>query len=141
MSGEILEEFASIFYPKSHAVIGTSAQVRKFGGRFLRALLSFGYVGKLYAMNPRESQVLGLETYHRVGDIPGTVDSASIAVPAQAVPGIVEECLTKGIKALAHFLGYHERRDAVLSQGSKRGLTADCTGRVDGFDKERGDIL
>jgi len=88
-----------MFYPKSHAVIGASANVRKFGGRFLGTLLSFGYGGKLYAVNPRESQVLGLETYARVGDIPEPVDFASIAVPARAVPEVVEECLSKGIKA------------------------------------------
>jgi len=88
-----------MFYPKSHAVIGASANVRKFGGRFLGVLLSFGYGGKLYAVNPQESEVLGLETYARVGDIPGPVDLASIAVPARAVPEVIEECLAKGIKA------------------------------------------
>jgi acyl-CoA synthetase (NDP forming) len=88
-----------MFYPKSQAVIGASANVRKFGGRFLGVLLAFGYKGKLYAVNPQESQILGLETYARVGDIPGPVDLASVAVPARAVPEVIEECLAKGIKA------------------------------------------
>ncbi|MBI2329615.1 MAG: CoA-binding protein, partial [Chloroflexi bacterium] len=70
------------------------------GGRFLRGLVSFGYAGKLYPVNPQESQILGLKTYSRVGDIPGPVDFATITVPARAVPEIVEECLTKGIKAV-----------------------------------------
>ncbi len=100
MPRDRLEEFAAIFYPKSHVVIGASANVRKFGGRFLGALRSFGYQGKLYAVNPQESQILGLETYARVGDIPQPVDSASVAVPARFVPGIVAECLAKGIKAV-----------------------------------------
>ena len=99
MASNRLEEFAPMFYPKSHAVIGASANVRKFGGGFLRTLLSFGYGGRLYAVNPQESQILGLETYARVGDIPEPVDFASIAVPAAVVPGVVEECLAKGIKA------------------------------------------
>jgi len=100
MSNNRLEEFAPMFYPKSHAVIGASANVRKFGGRFLATLLAFGYGGKLYAVNPQEKEILGLETYARVGDIPEPVDFASIAVPARAVPEIVEECLAKGIKAV-----------------------------------------
>jgi len=95
-----LEELAPVFYPRSHVVIGASANPRKFGGRFLGALLSFGYQGKLYAVNPQESQILGLETYPRVVDIPEPVDSASIAVPARFVPEVVEECLAKGIKAV-----------------------------------------
>ncbi len=48
-------------------------------------------------MNPQESQILGLKTYPRVGDIPEPVDFAIITVPAQAVPEVVEECLTKRI--------------------------------------------
>jgi acyl-CoA synthetase (NDP forming) len=88
-----------MFYPKTHAVIGASANARKFGGRYLGVSLSFGYRGKLYAVNPQESQVLGLETYARVGDIPEPVDFATIAVPARAVPEVVEECLAKGVKA------------------------------------------
>ncbi|MBI3040603.1 MAG: CoA-binding protein [Chloroflexi bacterium] len=95
-----LGEFAPIFYPKSQAVIGASADAGKFGGRFLKGLVSFGYTGKLYPVNPQESQILGLKTYSRVGDIPGPVDFATITVPARAVPEIVEECLAKGIKAV-----------------------------------------
>jgi acyl-CoA synthetase (NDP forming) len=100
MSGNRLTEFAPIFYPKSHAVIGASASERKFGGRFLKTLLNFGYSGKVYPVNPQESEVLGLKTYARVSDIPGPVEFASIAVPARAVPGVVEECLSKGVKAV-----------------------------------------
>ena len=80
-------------------MIGASADVRKFGGRFLDTLLSFGYSGKTYPVNPQESQIQGLKVYPRVGDIPEPVDFATITVPARAVPGVVEECLAKGIKA------------------------------------------
>ncbi len=100
MAKDKREEFASIFYPKSHAVIGASADPRKFGGRFLRALLTFGYSGKLYPVNPQESEILGLKTYSKVGDIPEPVEFASITIPAQGVPQVVEECLAKGVKAV-----------------------------------------
>jgi len=62
-------------------------------------LLSFGYAGKTYPVNPHESEIHGLKTYPRVGDIPEPVDFATISVPAQAVPEVVEECLAKGVKA------------------------------------------
>ena len=129
VSGNRLEAFAPIFYPKSHAVIGASANVRKFGGRFLASLLSFGYKGKLYAVNPQESEVLGLKTYARVSDIPGAVDSASIAVPARAVPEVVEECLAKGIKAVQVLsAGFSEageeggRLESEIARTAARGL-------------------
>lgn len=95
-----LEEFAPIFYPKSHAIIGASADIAKFGGRFLRVLLAFGYSGKLYPVNPQESEILGLKTYPRITDIPEPIEFATITTPAPTVPPIVEECLAKGVKAV-----------------------------------------
>ena len=95
-----LEEFASIFQPRSHAVVGASADVTKFGGRFIRVLLTFGYPGKLYPVNPRESDILGIKTFSRVTDIPEEVEFATITTPAPTVPAIVNECLAKGIKAV-----------------------------------------
>jgi len=100
VTGNRLTEFAPIFYPKSHAVIGASVNTRKFGGRYLRTLLDFGYKGKVYPVNPQENEVFGLQTYASVTDIPEPVEFASVAVPARAVPGVVEECLLKGVKAL-----------------------------------------
>jgi acyl-CoA synthetase (NDP forming) len=95
-----LEKFALIFQPRSHAVVGASSDVTKFGGRFLRVLLNFGYPGKLYPVNPNESDILGLKTFPRVADIPEAVEFATITTPAPTVPTIVEECLVKGIKAV-----------------------------------------
>jgi acyl-CoA synthetase (NDP forming) len=95
-----LEEFASIFRPRSHAVIGASADVTKFGGRFLRVLLTFGYPGKLYPVNPHETDILGIKTFLHVTDIPEPVEFATITTPAPTVPTILEECLAKGIKAV-----------------------------------------
>ena len=95
-----LKEFAPIFRPRSHAVVGASADVTKFGGRFLRVLLAFGYPGKLYPVNPHESDILGLKTFPHVADIPEAVEFATITTPAPTVPAIVEECLAKGIKAV-----------------------------------------
>ena len=109
MVSDRLDGFTSIFYPKSHAIIGASVNTRKYGGRFLRILLSFGYAGNIYPVNPQESQILGFKTYSRVSDLPEAVDLATITVPAPAVPAIVEECLAKGIKAVQVFAaGFRE---------------------------------
>jgi acyl-CoA synthetase (NDP forming) len=96
----LLEEFAPVFYPQAHAIIGASSNGRKFGGRYLQALLNFGYSGRLYPVNPQETEVQGLRTFPSVTDIPEVVDFASVAVPARAVPGVVEECLAKGVRAV-----------------------------------------
>lgn len=100
MASDRLEGFDSIFYPKSQAVIGASANLNNFGGRYLRVLLDFGYAGKVFPVHPRESEILELKTYPSVIDIPEPVDFATISIPAAAVPQVVEECLAKGINAV-----------------------------------------
>jgi acyl-CoA synthetase (NDP forming) len=87
------------FYPKSVAVIGVSADENAFGTRYLRALLKFGFKGKLYPVNPRAGSLLGVKVYPSIGDIPDSVDLAVISVPGRAVPGVLESCLPKGIKS------------------------------------------
>ncbi|MBI2910416.1 MAG: CoA-binding protein [Chloroflexi bacterium] len=96
--GSKLEELAPLFYPRSLALIGASSDDSKFGGRFLRSVLRFGFKGELYLVNPRESEILGMRTYPSILDVPHEVDLAGIAVPAKAVPQVLEECLAKGVK-------------------------------------------
>jgi len=90
---------AQFFHPRSIAVIGVSAEVNAFGTRYLTGLLNFGYKGKLYPVNPRGGFLFGLTIYPGVGDIPDSVDLAVISVPGRSVPGTLESCLMKGIKA------------------------------------------
>jgi acyl-CoA synthetase (NDP forming) len=90
---------AQIFHPRSIAIIGVSADENAFGTRYLSGLLNFGYKGKLYPVNPRGGSLFGLTVYPGVGEIPDSVDLAVISVPGRAVPGTLESCLMKGIKA------------------------------------------
>ncbi|WP_394804634.1 acetate--CoA ligase family protein [Methanoculleus nereidis] len=87
---------AEIFYPDSIAVIGASASPKKVGYSVLRNLLSFP--GNLYPVNPSRTELFGRKTYPSVLEIPGPVDWAVIAVPARAVPGVMEECGEKGVR-------------------------------------------
>jgi len=94
-----LTEFAPIFFPKTHAVIGASNSPAKFGGLYFRAQLTFGYKGNLVPINRDEPEVSGKKAYAKVTDYPGEIDFASIFVPARAVPEVLEDCLRKGIPA------------------------------------------
>jgi len=98
-----LSEFEPIFYPKTLAVIGASADERKFGGGFLRSLREFGFKGKIYPVNPKGTEVLGLKMYPNVRDIPEPVDLAHIMVPAPFVPQVLQDCVAKGVKAAQIF--------------------------------------
>ena len=90
---------SQFFYPKAVTVIGVSGDETAFGTRYLRALLKFGFKGKLYPVNPRGGSLLDLTVYPSLGDIPDSVDLAVISVPGRSVKDVLEDCLKKGIKA------------------------------------------
>jgi len=127
---EKLDELEPLFCPRSIAVIGASTNEAKFGGRFLQALLDFGYRGPLYPVNPKGSEILGLKMYPSVRDIPGPVDLADIMVPARLVPQVLEDCLAKGVRAAqiytSGFAETHEEQGRLLEEElkalAKRGI-------------------
>ncbi len=98
-----LDELEPLFYPKAVAVVGASTSEAKFGGRFLKSLIEFGYRGRIYPVNPKGSEMLGLQMYPNVRDIPGPVDMACIMVPARLVPSVLEDCMAKGIRGAQIF--------------------------------------
>ncbi|MFC1916908.1 CoA-binding protein [Chloroflexota bacterium] len=69
-----MHQLEYIFHPKSMAVVGASAGPRKWGNMYLELLLQFRFKCKVYAVNPNEDDVLGLETYPSLRDIPELVD-------------------------------------------------------------------
>src|SRR3972149_6199967 len=97
------DELEPLFYPRAVAVVGASTSETKFGGRFLQALIDFGYQERLYPVNPKGSEILGLPAYASVREIPGRVDMAYVMVPAHLVPQVLEDCLARGVKGAQVF--------------------------------------
>ena len=87
------------FKPKSVAVIGASREPRKFGHVIFKNFVESEYAGKAYPVNPKAENILGSRAYHSVKEVPGELDLAVIAVPAPMVPSIIDECLSKNVKA------------------------------------------
>lgn len=90
------EQINRMFNPQSIAVLGVSAQGFGFGRGILHSIMSVGYEGRLYPVNPKGGEVFGLEMHPSVEAIPEDIDFAIIAVPAPAVPAALEECRKKG---------------------------------------------
>ncbi len=88
-----------IFTPNSVAFVGASNNKAKWGGIVFINILMGGFKGKLYPVNPKESEILGHQAYHSVLDIPGEIDLAILVVPSAAIPDTISECVKKGIKA------------------------------------------
>ena len=80
---------------KSIAIVGASQDPNKIGYAVCRNMLAFP--GKLYPVNPKNPMILGRTAYPTLAAIPGTVDAAVVAIPAPAVPQVVQEAGEKGI--------------------------------------------
>ncbi|MGF3522733.1 MAG: acetate--CoA ligase alpha subunit, partial [Candidatus Bathyarchaeia archaeon] len=89
-----------IFNPKSVAIIGASNTEGSVGYAIVKNFTNSGYSGRVYYVNIRKSEILGVKTYSSVEQIPESVDLALIATPAKTVPAVVEECGRAGVKGV-----------------------------------------
>ncbi|MGA2511580.1 MAG: bifunctional acetate--CoA ligase family protein/GNAT family N-acetyltransferase [Candidatus Acidiferrales bacterium] len=87
------------FRPKSVAVIGATDREGSVGRTILNNLTKGNFPGKVYPINPRRPNILGLPCYASVGAVPETVELAVIVTPAPTVPGVVRECIDAGVRS------------------------------------------
>jgi len=87
----------SMFEPRSIAILGASESSARFGGRVLHNLVSGGYRGHIYPVNPKYTEIRGLKCFHSLSDIPHDVDMAIFALPASQVLTAIEDCGAKEI--------------------------------------------
>jgi acetyl coenzyme A synthetase (ADP forming)-like protein len=88
------------FNPRSIAVIGASKKRRTISGELFHNLLTYGFAGPVYPVNPTTDVVQSVPAYKSVEDIPGPVDLAVIVVPEKFVIEVLKACGRKGVKAL-----------------------------------------
>jgi len=90
----------AIFEPGSVAIIGASSTPDKWGNILLKNLMSNGFKGHVYPVNPKEKTILGTICYPSVLDIPDPVDMALIAVPRSHALLVAKECGIKGVQGI-----------------------------------------
>jgi acetyl coenzyme A synthetase (ADP forming)-like protein len=88
------------FRPKAVAVVGASRNPGSIGYRLLDALVRGGFPGPVYPVNPKATEVRGLRAYPSVRDLPEPAHLALLAVPRNAVLGVVDDCAARGVRAL-----------------------------------------
>jgi acetyl coenzyme A synthetase (ADP forming)-like protein len=88
------------FEPRGVAVIGASRQRGTIGGEILHNLLSYGFKGPVYPVNPSATIIQNVPSFPSIEATPGPVDLAVIVVPAAAVVEVAAACARKGVKAL-----------------------------------------
>jgi acetate---CoA ligase (ADP-forming) len=88
------------FHPKSVVIIGASATPHKPGNDVIRNIQANGFRGKIYLVNPKGEEILGMKAYSSVKDIPEAADLAVVILPAAANPQAIRDCAARGIRAV-----------------------------------------
>jgi acetyltransferase len=86
-----------IFKPQRIALVGVTQNPRSVGGKVLTNLVSGGFRGVVYPVNPSLEAVMGIQCHPDVRSLPRPPDLAVICVPAAQVPDLVRECGEAGI--------------------------------------------
>ena len=89
-----------VLVPASVAVIGASRRPGSVGRVILHNIISGGFPGLVYPVNPHATELDGIACVPSAAALPDGVDLAVIAVPAEAVLGVAEDCGRRGVGAL-----------------------------------------
>ncbi len=89
-----------LLQPRSVVVVGPSRHRRTVGRAILHNIVTGGFTGPVYAVNPHARTIEGVTCVASVNGLPVPVDLAVIAVPPSALPEVAEQCGRNGIRAL-----------------------------------------
>ena len=125
---DIVRQMNRIMKPKSVAVIGASAENGKIGNSVMKNLINGGYKGEIYPIHPKAEEIMGKKVYKSVKDVPGEVDIAVFAIPANFVAAALVECGEKKVVgAILIPSGYAETgnvkgQEEIQAIGQKYGI-------------------
>ena len=137
-----IESIDVFFSAKSVAIYGASASQNSVGQAIIQNFIKPQYTGKVYAVNPKYNQVLGVPCYPTLQEIEGDVDLVVVAVPARITPRVFEDIAAKNIKAAIIISGGFsetgkvgaELEDEIVAIAKKhdiRVIGPNCVGVVD----------
>jgi hypothetical protein len=83
---------------KTIAVLGLSDNPARPSYHVAQALQGFGY--RIIPVRPAQTEVLGEKAYANLAELPELPDLVDVFRAPEHVPGIVDECIAKGVKRL-----------------------------------------
>ncbi len=117
------KDLSVFFQPKSVAIVGASSDPKKPGNTALKNLVSMGYQGKVFPVNPREDSILGFRCYRNMLEIPEPVDICVLLVSADFTMQVSKELVQRKSR-------YHDVAGAVcMSAGFRELNTSEATQR------------
>jgi acyl-CoA synthetase (NDP forming) len=117
-----------LFNPRSIAVVGASDRPDKVGYKVLSNILTEGYRGEVYPVNPKGGTMLGLKCLQSIDEQPMGVDVAVLIIPANLVLDAVQRCAARGVKFLPIItsgfseIGNIDEERKILAEAKKAGM-------------------
>ncbi|MEM1251227.1 MAG: bifunctional acetate--CoA ligase family protein/GNAT family N-acetyltransferase [Cyanobacteria bacterium P01_H01_bin.21] len=94
------QPLSHFFAPQTVAVIGATERPGSVGRTLLWNLVSSSFGGTVFPVHPKRSNVFGIKAYPSIEAISEPIDLAIIAIPAQGVPQVIEQCGLAGVKGV-----------------------------------------
>jgi predicted CoA-binding protein len=89
------------------AVVGASSNPARASNFVLTYLLSSSADYEVWPVTPRETEILGVQAYPSLADLPGEPDIVDVFRRADLLPGVAEEAVAAGAKVFWMQLGLH----------------------------------
>ena len=93
----------ALLAPQSVAVIGASDEPGRIGGRPIHSMLTGGFAGRIYPVNPRRRTAQGLQCYPDIASVPEQVDCVVVSVPAPVAVEVIADCAKAGARSAIVF--------------------------------------
>ncbi|MCD4811750.1 acetate--CoA ligase family protein [bacterium] len=91
---------ADILNPRSIAIVGASTNPKKISTIILQNLVSGGYNGKVYPVNPKYEEIVGRKSYPSILSIEEDLDQVCIVIPSHLVEEVIDQCIEKKVKSV-----------------------------------------
>lgn len=120
-------DLARFFNPRSIAIIGASTDLVSISGQPLKHLIAHKYRGKLYPVNPKYPEILGVKCYPSLAALPEAPELALVLINAARVADVLRECGKLGVPyAIVFSSGFSETGGkGVAMQGELAAIVAE----------------
>ena len=89
--------------PQTIALVGVSPREGTVGNDMLKVLLSGGYKGQIFLVNPRYDEIEGHKCFASLSDIPVAIDMAVLSVASHRMEPLFDEAISLNIGGVTIF--------------------------------------
>ncbi len=120
-----------LFEPRAVAVIGASRTPGKLGYAVVANLISAGFPGLIYPINPAGGEIAGRACLRAIAELPDEVDCAMLVVPASETVAALAACAERGVRSA--IIGASGFAEMGTAEGRKRQDDAAAIARRSGM--------